>query len=343
MKHLKHSISYILVLAMMSMLTSCLEPLCYDHYPTADVSFEWEREWERDYGKAHSKNWDYQTYGFDYQELRPGTPEWVHVLHYNSHGQSNSDFLNPQGGKMIVDKVNDNSLLFYNGDTEYIVISDLAYLPEARASATSRSRSTTSYVMQRHPDARSTNPPDILYAAYIENVPDIQMHEVRALPVKMQPLVYTYVIRYEFEEGLEYVSLARGALGGMAESVYLRDGVTSDETSIILYDCELKNYGFEAHVRSFGVPGFPDEYYGRSENIKQERPYSLNLEVILKNGKYLTFDFDVSEQLKNQPRGGVITVSGIKIEPDIGNAEGNSGFDVNLSDWGNVEEVKLEI
>ncbi len=342
MKNSGHSIILLFALIMMSLLTSCIEPLCYDHYPTAAISFEWEREWERDYGMAHGEDWDEKEYGFGYDDIRPAIPEWVHLLRYSTNSRSDQDFLEPEGGKIIIDKEKDNSLLFYNGDTEFIVISDLAYLPDARATATSRSRSSISYVMQRHPNARSTNPPDVLYAAYLDNVPDIAMHEVKEVDVKMQPLVYTYVIRYEFEAGLEYVALARGALGGMAESVFLRDGVTSDETSIILYDCDVKTYGCEAHVRSFGVPGFPDEYYGRSSDTQQERPYSLNLEVMLKNGRYLLFDFDISDQLKNQPRGGVITVSGIRIEEEQGGGQMGSGFDVDLSGWGQHEDIKLD-
>ncbi len=326
---------------MMSLLTSCIEPLCYNHFPTADVAFQWERAWERDYGMEHAEVWDADWYGVKYDDLRPGTPEWVHLLRYGQDNKPYEEFLDPAGGKVIIDHDNDRSLLFYNGDTEYIILSDMASLSEARASATSRSRASLSAVISRHPDSRSTNPPDILFAAYLEKAPDIAMHEVKDLPVKMQPLVYTYLVRYEFEAGLEHVALARGALGGMAESVYLRDGVTSDETSIILYDCDITSYGCKAQVRSFGVPGFPDEYYGRVDSDVPERTYTLNLEVMLKNGRYFDFDFDISEQLKNQPRGGVITVSGIRIEEE--QAAQASGFDVDVSGWGAHEDIRLDL
>ena len=45
----------------------------------------------------------------------------------------------------------------------------------------------------------------------------------------MHPLVFTYLVRYEFSHGVEYVSLARGALSGMAQAVWLNSGHTSDE------------------------------------------------------------------------------------------------------------------
>ncbi len=343
MKHLGYSILILLALVMMSGLTSCMEPLCYDHYPTAAVQFEWEREWERDYGMNHAEAWDEAVSGVAYDALRPNIPEWVHLLRFSPEGKSYENFLDPVGGKVIIDQDNSCSMLFYNGDTEYIILSNMAHIPDARASATSRSRSSISYVMERHPNSRATNPPDILYAAYLEKAPQIAKHEVKNLPVKMQPLVYTYVIRYEFEAGLQYVALARGALGGMAESVYLRDGMTSEETSIILFDCNFTDYGCYANVRSFGVPGFPDEYFGRASDEKPDRPYTLNLEVILKNGKFLEFNFDISEQMKNQPRGGVITVSGIRIEDSVGGGENPSGFDVDVEGWGNHQDIPLDI
>lgn len=322
----------------MSAMTSCRDELCYHHYPSLDVSLSWEHEWERDYGMNHPVNWDASLHGFGYDALRPGMPEWVNLIHFAADGTRNENYLSNAGDNVMVDYGDGQSLLLYNGDTEYIIFSDIASPPDARASATSRTRTSLTAVTERHPTARTTNPPDVLYSAYISDISDIKMHEIRPLSVKMQPLVFTYVVRYEFEYGLQHVRQARGALGGMAESVYLLDGRTSEETTIIIYDCELKDYGCEAHVRSFGVPGFPDEYYGRAEAAPTTRPYTLNLEVLLQNGKTLEFNFDIAEQLAKQPKGGVIRVDGIRIEDEQNVATGSeSGFDVDLSGWGNVE------
>ncbi len=154
----------------------------------------------------------------------------------------------------------------------------------------------------------------------------------------MQPLVYTYVINYEFEYGINNVVLARGAIGGMAESVYLRTGVTSEESSIILFDCEVMSTACKSHVRSFGIPNFPDIYYGRTdEKASEERPYTLNLEVMLRNGKTLEFNFDITDQMKTQPRGGVITVGGIRIEDEPDTPTG--GFTVDVTEWDESGEI----
>ncbi|MDE5608515.1 MAG: DUF5119 domain-containing protein [Muribaculaceae bacterium] len=325
-----------------TLLTACQRTeLCYDHYPSLTLGLDWEHEWERDYGMNHSANWDAGLHGFEYDDIRPERPEWVNMVINKPDGTSGERYLTPEGGKINVDLGEGQSYLLYNGDTEYILLHDIASLNDARATATSRSRSGMTYINEHHPDARSTNSPDVLYASYVGNPPAFAVHDHHSLDVTMQPLVYTYVIRYEFEYGLEHVSLARGALAGMAESVYLRDGRTSDNTSIILYDCDIKSYGCEAHVRTFGIPGFPDEYYGRADDGAPDRPYSLNLEILLKNGKTAEFNYDIADQLRKQPRGGVITVSGLRIEDQIG--ETNSGFDVDVSDWPNHDIIDLPI
>lgn len=329
------------VLLIVPMLVSCRKDLCYNHFPAIDVSFSWEREWERDYGAAHPANWDSDYYGVDYGALRPDFPEWVTLTHYTEEETPDEKYLSPSGGRLIMSGGDGHSFLFYNGDTEYVVISDLASLPSAFASATSRSRASAVTISERHPGARTTNQPDVLYAAFVPEVPEVKVHEQLPMPVKMQPLVYTYVVRYQFEYGLQHVSLARGALGGMAEAVYLRDGVTSEQSSIILYDCTLQPYGCEAHVRSFGIPGFPDEYYGRSPDQSEQRLYTLNLEVLLKNGSLVQFDFDISDQMANQPRGGVIEVSGLRIEDEQNRFD--SGFEVDVSDWGDHVDIDLPV
>lgn len=338
-KSLLHAI--LAAIVMMPAFTSCRKDLCFNHFRNAAVAIEWEFEWERDYGACHAAVWDATLHGFGYDDLRPGRPESVTLLTYAFGGTEPSvSFLPVKGGDVNLGEAGEHSLLFYNNDTEYIVISDIASLPSARATATGRSRSSLGLIRQIHPDERTINPPDVLFASYIDLLPEIGIHESAPLPVRMQPLVYTYVVRYEFEHGLEHVALVRGALAGMADAVYLRNGVSSERQATILYDCSLTDYGAVAAVRSFGVPGFPDEYYGRASGSRTG-VYTLNLEVRLTNGATKEFTFDVSDQMAGQPRGGVIRVGGIRVE-DSENL-GGSGFDVTVDDWGEHEDITLPI
>lgn len=330
-----------LIMIVMSLMMSCRDELCYNHFPSMGVSLSWEHEWERDYGMNHSLNWDETLHGFGYDDLRPEKPEWVNLIRFTDDGSRYEHYLRNDEENIIVDPEVNHSLLFYNGDTQYIILSNVATPPQARASATDRTRISLAYISKIHPNTRTTNPPDNLYAAYITGIPPIVNHEIRPVNVVMKPLVYTYIIRYEFEYGNEHIAYARGALGGMAESVYLIDGKTSDESAIILFDCDVKDYGCEAHVKSFGVPGFPDKYFGRAFEEIKEQPYTLNLEVRLKNGNYVEFNYDVRDQIANQPRGGVIKVSGLRIENSDSYIE--SGFNVEVDGWGDRVEIDLPV
>ena len=181
-----------------------------------------------------------------------------------------------------------HNLLFYNNDTEYIVFEGIT----ASVSATATTRSITrGSFKELHAGERTVNQPDMLYGAYVEDYLAEKTLVPTELSVTLHPLVYTYMIRYEFEQGREYVALARGALAGMAESVYLNDGHTDEKTATVMFDCTVEDYGAEALVQSFGVPAYPGEYYGRGEEegTAEERYYTLNLEVRMTNGKFKTF------------------------------------------------------
>ncbi|MDE7153182.1 MAG: DUF5119 domain-containing protein [Muribaculaceae bacterium] len=334
----------IVALVMLITTVSCRKEICYDHFPTVDLQFGWELEWERDYGMNHKVTWDPSQHRYEYDELRPSVPEWVKMIKYYDDGHMVEGFFDPDGKKFEVPVDDKCSMLFYNGDTEYIIFSDVASLTDARAIATTRTRSGTSLQEMRdlYKVSRTTNPPDVIYSAFINEAPTAQVHEVKPMSVKMQPLVYTYLVTYEFDKGIEHVAAARGALGGMAEGVYLRTGVSTDETSIILFDCEIHSDACRCQVRSFGIPGFPDSYYGRADQNAPAAPISLNLEVRLKSGKTKEFYFDVTDQVKNQPRGGVIKVSGISVDDD-GDPSSSSGFDPSVSDWSDEVEVVIPI
>ena len=99
----------------------------------------------------------------------------------------------------------------------------------------------------------------------------------------------------------------------------------------------MAEQGAHVTVLSFGVPGYPES----GKDVRYTRRHTLQLEVKLSNGKVKEFLFDITEQLANQPRGGVVRVSGLRIEDD--ESSNDSGFDVDVDDWGNQEEVDLPV
>ena len=51
--------------------------------------------------------------------------------------------------------------------------------------------------------------------------------------------------------------------------------------------------------------------------------------------------FDIAEQMKNQPRGGVLLINGIEVE--MSEVSSGGGFDVDVEDWGDVVEIPLPL
>ena len=126
----------------------------------------------------------------------------------------------------------------------------------------------------------------------------------------------------------------------MAGGVYLQTGKTTDQVVTILFDdCIVdQQLGIYTIVRSFGVPDEDPIPMAPREN----QYFKLELEAFLKNGKRLEFAYDVTDQIRAQPRGGVIVIDGIRIEDEEGEG-GSGGFNPNVDGWGEFEDIILPI
>ena len=334
----------ILSLAMFAVLSSCThKDLCLNHPEhahryhvnvIADYRYEWE---EPENGTDWEKAWP--VHYLPYESLRPGKPQGLRVVNYDTDGSYNIHNLSADGGIVyLYEGLND--LLFYNNDTEYIIftrhIDEATTRASTRASTRARTRATYKGSEFADEDESTVTAPDMLYANYIEDYYAEKVIDPKDIEITLHPLVFTYKIRYEFAEGLEYVTMARGALSGMASSVLMNTGFTSDDAATILYDCEVTDFGVRAIVKSFGIPGYPNSNYPTRSGEK----HALNLELMLKNGNIVNFDFDVSEQVSSQPHGGVVVVSGIVVTEEDG-TQGTGAFDVSVNDWGEYEDVEI--
>lgn len=331
-------------------LSSCEhKDLCFDHdvhAPKYDfrVVATYEQEWE--INNSDNKVWNSEDewperFGMTYNELRPDVPKGLRMHVFSESGVS--DMINmPALGDVVGLRPGNHQLLFYNNDTEYILFDDMYSYASAKATTRTRTRSTYMGNPFKGNASRSeptVNMPDMLYGNYNEKYTSQRTTEEVVMPVTMHPLVFKYVVRYEFSKGLEYVGLVRGALSGMAAAVYMHSGQTSKEAATLLYDCTLEPWGAQAIVRTFGVPDWPNALY---QPTRGQRSYALNLEVRLKNGLIKNFDFDVTDQIEKQPQGGVIIVKGLEISDKDG-WQGGSGFDVKIDGWGEFKDIVIPL
>lgn len=334
-----------IIFSVVTLFASCThKELCYHHRDHAhkyhvEVIADYRYDWEEFYG---SIDWlkDWPSHYLPYDELRPGKPGGIRVVNYNLGDGYNLHNISADGGVVnLYEGV--NNILLYNNDTEYIVFSREQDGSKATTRATTRTRTRATYMGSQYANEGedTMTPPDMLYANYIDGYVPEKVVDPAPLEVTLQPLVYTYKVRYEFAEGLEYAAICRGALSGMARSVTMDTGETSVEAATIIYDCTIEEYGARALVTSFGIPDFPNANYPTKAD---GRKHALNLEVLMRNGKMITFDFDVTEQVLAQPHGGVIVVDGIVIEQSVGTS-GSGAFDVEVNDWGEYEDIYLPL
>ena len=378
MKGLKNRIKLLMIVSAGVLLASCRKDLCYDHNHAANVDLrvKYTLDWYTHWAPGISINPDWS---IEWNAVIPQEPEGVRLLTYPHYEELSGQTYNmPKSGGKIVMASGRYDLLFYNNDTEYILFGGKGNTTVA----TTRTRTRASY-SKAHPDEITVNPPDMLFAAYLEKFYLEEMPEndlinkiQKTVDVNLSPRVFSYVIRYEFKAGLEYVAQCRGALSGMAGSVFLSTGHTEEGAVTVLYDCRKVDYGCEAVIRSFGVPGVtledtkaPDEaedatspdlilpdltrngdhlFFDRNEgnkviNITRAHPHRLTLELYLINGKEKVVEIDVTDQVNQQPRGGVIVVKGLEVTEKEGQESTGGGFDTDVGDWEDDKIVDIPI
>lgn len=336
---MKRYINPLMGVLLVMMLAGCRKDLCYNHDEHAmTVKFNavasWICEWEdcgvHDWSQEWNSSWSRQ-----YDEFRPEPAEGIRAVVYSGDKVQESN-IDSEGGRVQMPE-GTNTILFYNNDTEYIVFDQGS--SSATATATTRTR-TRSGFMAMHEGERTITPPDMLYSEYIEEHYAEKTLEPVDVLVNMYPLTYSYLVRYRFKSGLQYVLRAQGALAGMAEKVYLHDGHTDAAAATILFDCKVDEIGCTAVIQSFGVPDFSvsDGYL----TDQTDKRYTLNLKVQLNNGKEIDYEFDVTEEMKEQPRGGILHVTDIVVNDEDGQ-QGSGGFNPDVGDWGDVIDVPLPI
>lgn len=325
-------------------LLSCEhKELCYDHPAHSPntwvhIAAEYVREWQ--YKQEGGPDWEndpiwQETFGFPYSGLKPSAPDGMRIHAYplnrsESDGNSNTDNLPSKGGDTSFGE-GEYQLLFHNNDTEYIVFRQMESYPEANA--TTRTTIQGSYTESGGGKIPMVNQPDLLFVGHTDRYVSGLKLGVDTLSVTLRPLVFTYIVFFEITNGLEHISLARATLAGMAGSVNLHNGKRSAERVAILFDCEKSDEGLMAVVRSFGTPKLPEGEAGC---------HTLALELKFKNGKRMSRTFDLSDQITGQPCGGVIGILGIEI-PDEMTEGPDSGFDVDIDDWGDYEHIEIPI
>ena len=332
------------LLAIPLIMAGCRKDLCYDHYDASNpnsisLDIEWLLEWELGSEFNWAANWENLGADNDYEYFRPKQPEGIAVILYDEideeHTYNRELHLPASGGSITLDETT-RALLIHNDDSEFIIISETKNPDNAYASTRSVSRSAFD---DFHAGEKTMTEPDNLYGAFVE-IEGINSEEgVRSAPrISLRPLVYSYVLRFKIDKNRACIAGARGAIAGLPDRIFLKDATTGTGSATILFDGSVTSYGIGTHIVTFGAhnPRNDSDYDDSSR-----KRYDLKLEILFYNGNSLSYEFDITDQIEKQPQGGVIILEDLDIPDEI--ARNGSGFQPNVDEWGDENDVTLPL
>ena len=225
--------------------------------------------------------------------------------------------------------------------------------------------------------------PDILYAAFDNDEEfnedlrgfywdETRRRYIKNLAVELQPMTFIYLPQLIIHHNSGRIAQPTGVayITGMAQQVDMVSGMTSKDTVTVDYNTYMHRntpliYTHDDGTRdtteyadviggrcvTFGIPGRnPNEIYALSRadnekaNVNDSTHHQLEIQVVFNNGADSTLVFDVTDQVRQKYRGGVITVE-IDMDhvpvPHKDTGSG-SGFDAIVKEY-EEEEHEIEM
>ena len=285
----------------------------------------WKTEWQYDWDSSDTT---YGTLGYSTPEIIKGT---IYNLDANTGKRYNSFFklfglkdnsaTLPAGGKY--------DMLLYNTDTENIIFQASDDFEKYTASTTITPFGFDSMgVAYKHLDE-----PDELLGALVTGVDlskpstDSMEIDVELNPYSIIYLIQVVILNNDDDQEMQAIGASGITITGLSQGVDLFTRKTFDKTILITTE-DIKPLQNHANVRledgtvvenadilaarmlTWGLPGInpmePTKYGSKAAVVNQN---FIGIEVTLRNGIPYTVSYEITEQLRNKPAGGVLTVS----------------------------------
>ncbi len=209
---------------------------------------------------------------------------------------------------------------------------------------------------------RAFNQPENLFSAYkeqvyiSENLEDYDYYDpetgvyYKYLDMMLVPVTYIYLTQLIVHNNQGRIDGVLGSadLSGMAMSTNLNTCISGDQDITVHYNCNfkknLKKEGKTVDIAggkciTFGICGInPNTITDRSQ-FNDRNPHYLGIPVVFNNGMDSTLVFDVSEQVRNHWKGGIITVELNMDTVPLPSRSGGSAFNAVVADWDSVTYV----
>jgi len=141
---------------------------------------------------------------------------------------------------------------------------------------------------------------------------------VKRLHMLLKPVTYIYLPQIIIHNNQGRIAGVSGSasLSGLARSTELNTGIAGEDAVTVSFNTRLKrniNMNGETvdivggRLMTFGICGQNCNRVSDAYEIIDKEKHYLNVEVMYNNGKDHTFVFDVTDQVRNRYKGGVIT------------------------------------
>ena len=177
---------------------------------------------------------------------------------------------------------------------------------------------------------------------------------IRRLKMLLEPITYIYLPQVIIHHNYGRIAAVHGSanLSGMARSTNLNTGVTGLDAIAVYFNMRMKNNMYKGsekvdivggRLMTFGMCGLNANRISRGVELNDGQRHYLDVTMQFNNGMDSTFVFDVTDQVRQRYKGGVLTVELDMDTVPIPKRSGGSGFNAVVKDWEYVDVPVIEL
>ena len=170
---------------------------------------------------------------------------------------------------------------------------------------------------------------------------------VKKLDMVLEPITYIYLTQVILHNNRGKITGVDGSgkLSGMARSTMINTGIAGEDLVTVYFntrfkkDCDMNGESVDiagGRLLTFGMSGMNGNRIQDIEDVKDKANHYLDVNMHFNNGNDSTFVFNVTDQVRQHWKGGVITVELDMDTIGVPSRNGGSAFDAV------VEEFKEE-
>ena len=167
---------------------------------------------------------------------------------------------------------------------------------------------------------------------------------IKKLDMVLEPITYIYLTQVILHHNRGKITGVDGSgkLSGMARSTVVNSGIAGEDLITVYFNtrfkrnCDMNGESVDiagGRLLTFGMSGVNANRIQHIEDVTDEAKHYLDVNMHFNNGNDSTFVFDVTDQVRQHWKGGVITVELDMDTISVPSRTGGSAFDAVVKDF----------